>query len=76
MIALKFHRAVAADALVAVALMRIIECVDAQVEDAIRQISVREYALVDRPLLKLRLPILRGDEMVVVQVALAHAEKV
>ena len=76
LIALHLHRAVAADVLVPIARMGIIEDIDRQVEDAVVESRIGQNRLVHRPFRKLSVEILRRDEVVGVQVALSDGEHV
>ena len=54
----------------------VVEDVDRQVEHAVRRVLVLEYHFIHRPLVELALEGGRGDEVVVVEIALGNREEV
>ena len=76
LIALELHRAVSADALVVVTLDSVVECVHADVENAIVRICVLVDDLVYRTWFIMRREGFRSHEVALVEVSLSDRNKV
>ena len=76
LVPLELGGAVAAYGLVVVADDSVVEGIDAQVEDAVREVGVLMYGVVHRTGVELRVEIALGDEMVLVQIPLVHSPQI
>ena len=73
---LQFGRGVSTYVLVPERRMRVVEHVHGEIQHPVRRVGVRQDGLVRGPLVELRHEVLRSDEVVGVQISLAHGEHV